>query len=524
MPNVETITVYLLKGSVEAAADALRPAADNYSRHEVRAGETVGVVYVAEFEDKEPDWVRLLAPVTQPPVADYTSTTGALLVLSAEGRWFAITFGHGRHLLDPQMYVRRFGLRVALNAVDPARLRGAQARSFNDYALHTARQVSRLSGVEALELDLERDLVTSMSGSVLDTTLGKRVEGRDSVALTAEIDVEGFAGTCARLLRESERTAYKRHYPWIDRVEELTDAGEIEGFELAAASALGQLRFAEFDLFPPELLPEEIVQFQLFPGEGGLVVVEPDASLLRFPVRSTMDAASAKSALERYKLIGIDVNGGEVARWQFWECLHHEFQEGGHTIVLDGGRWYRVGQSFADQVEQFTQTLVSSGLALPAAVRGEAEGTYNERAATGGGMALLDKQLVRLAGQTGIEPCDLLSPNGHFIHVKHRKGGSGPLSHLFGQALVSAECLVGESEFREKLREKLNPQFAGLITEPPVASNHPIVLGLITKASVPGHPARHLPFFSKVYLRQTVRRLTSMSFDVYVDEIPTPIA
>jgi uncharacterized protein (TIGR04141 family) len=94
---------------------------------------------------------------------------------------------------------------------------------------------------------------------------------------------------------------------------------------------------------------------------------------------------------------------------------------------------------------------------------------------------------------------------------------------LFGQALVSAECLVGEAEFRDKLREKLSPQFAGLITEPPVAANHPAVLGLITKSPVAGSPAQDLPFFSKVFLRQTVRRLTSMNFEVYVDEIPTPM-
>jgi uncharacterized protein (TIGR04141 family) len=81
MPNIETITVYLLKESVEATADAVRSSADNYSQHTVRAGETVGTVFVAEFDDKEPAWVRLLNPVTQPPVADDTSSTGALLVI-----------------------------------------------------------------------------------------------------------------------------------------------------------------------------------------------------------------------------------------------------------------------------------------------------------------------------------------------------------------------------------------------------------------------------------------------------------
>jgi uncharacterized protein (TIGR04141 family) len=126
--------------------------------------------------------------------------------------------------------------------------------------------------------------------------------------------------------------------------------------------------------------------------------------------------------------------------------------------VLDGGRWYRIGQRFANDIEQFIQNLGPSGLGLPSALRGETEGNYNERVASVNGLALLDKRLIRIAGQSAIEACDLFSSDGHFIHVKHRKGGSAPLSHLFGQALVSAECLVREPEFRTKLRESLMNQ------------------------------------------------------------------
>jgi uncharacterized protein (TIGR04141 family) len=518
--STETITVYLLKESVTKAEDALKPDVANYTAHDVSAGETSGVLYVLQFDAKEPDWVRLLRPVTQPPVDKLSQSTGALLVLSAAERWFALSFGHGRHLLDPQVYVRRFGLRVALNTADPSKLRGAQARSFNDYVLHTSRQVSRLSGVEALELDLERDLVTSVSGEMLDSTFGKRIEGCDAVSLTAELDVSAFAAVCARLLGESKREAYKNTYPWIDRVEELTDTQTIESLEASAATTLGEQRFSEFDLFPPELVSGEIVKFRLYPRNGGLIVIEPDSGLLRYPIPSAMDHVTAKEALERYKLVGVDANDEDIKRWSFWECLHYESQQASHTVVLDGGRWYRVEQDLADDVERFIGKLTASGLELPIADRDNREGEYNERAASSKGMALLDKQLIRLSGQSPIEPCDLLSKEGHFVHVKRRKG-SGPLSHLFGQALVSAECLVREKEFRDKLREKLSPGFAALIHEPAAAADHPIVLALITKSTVAGSPAAQLPFFSKVFLRQIVRRLNSMSFKVYVDEIPT---
>jgi uncharacterized protein (TIGR04141 family) len=520
----ETITVYLLKRHVSSPSEALREGPEGYREHVVAAGRTTGTLYVAQVEDREPSWVRLLAPVTQPPVAETARTTSALLVIRASTRWFAITFGQGRHLLDPGSYVRRFGLRVALNAADSTKLRGAQARSFNEYALHTQRQVSRLSSVEALELDVERDLVTALSGALMDPALGTRIEGRDAVRLTADLDVRALKRICTKLLQESKRTSYRNSYPWIDNVEEITDPAVIAGLEEDAAKKLGERRFEEFDVFPPELVSGEIVQFRTYPVLGGLIVVEPDASLLGHAITSQMSGEQAEAALRRYKLIGIDVDGKEVDRWSFWDCLHHEIKGARETVVLDSAQWYRVRRDFVKGVERFVRDLGPSGLNLPPALRTEDEGEYNARVASERAMALLDKQLVRLPGLSPIEPCDLLSGEGHVIHVKRRKGGSGPLSHLFAQALVSCESILEEPEFRIQLREKLNtiePALEALISEPPDATTLPVVLGLITKSPTAGHTARYLPFFSKVALRQTVKRLRATNFQVFVDEIPT---
>jgi uncharacterized protein (TIGR04141 family) len=77
--------------------------------------------------------------------------------------------------------------------------------------------------MEALELDTERDLVTSMAGSVADPDLGRRIEGRDSVRLTAQLDASDLASACARLLHASQQTTYRKYYPWIDNIEEITD-------------------------------------------------------------------------------------------------------------------------------------------------------------------------------------------------------------------------------------------------------------------------------------------------------------
>jgi uncharacterized protein (TIGR04141 family) len=136
---------------------------------------------------------------------------------------------------------------------------------------------------------------------------------------------------------------------------------------------------------------------------------------------------------------------------------------------------------------------------------------------------MLDRNTITLPGRTAIEPCDLFSNAGHFVHVKRRKRGSAPLSHLFAQSVVSATLLLQEQQYRHEVRvrvENLRPGFGALIAEPPAASSHPVVLALMTDAGRTGNVADELPFFTKVFLRQNVRVLRAMGFAVHLDEIP----
>lgn len=522
MARVHTVSIYLLKADIAAAREALREDTDQLTEHTLRAPNAEGVVFVGPPQEREPDWVGLLRQVTDPPVQARSHTTSAVLVLRTAGRWFAITFGHGRTFLDPARYERRFGLKVALNTVDPALLRRAQARTFNDHALHTQRQVSRLSRIEALELDIERDLVVALGGTLADEQLGRRVEGRDAARLTAELDAGTLAGKCGELLAASQQTGYRTEFPWIDTIEEVVDPAEIAELENRAAEQLGRRQFGDFDLFPPELVTEEIVSYRLRPPHGGLVVVEPDSSLLNYPVNAPMSGAAARAAVEHHKLIAVDGSGDEVGGWSFWDCLHLEMLLHDRRVVLDAGRWYRIAKSFADEVDAFAAALPSSGLALPPANRDEEEGDYNSRAAQVAGFALLDQQTIRLPGRTAIEACDLFGLGGQIIHVKRRKGGSSPLSHLIGQAAVSADLLLDEPQFRAGMRARLaaaRPGFEQYLADPIRAAEHPIVLALITNTDATGRVATDLPFFTKVFLRQNVRRLRNMGFDVFIDEI-----
>lgn len=83
-----------------------------------------------------------------------------------------------------------------------------------------------------------------------------------------------------------------------------------------------------------------------------------------------------------------------------------------------------------------------------------------------------------------VEFCDLYSKSLDIVHVK-QYGGSSVLSHLFNQAVVSAECFLYESTFRDKLNYLVPVGFKLSDTSlAPVAKQHIVCLAIMSKVSL----------------------------------------
>ncbi len=138
-------------------------------------------------------------------------------------------------------------------------------------------------------------------------------------------------------------------------------------------------------------------------------------------------------------------------------------------------RIQEIDKSFMNGVDSTLAMVALSDLEFPGVyvweeggkAKIETEGDYNERAAVEQGFFLLDKKLVKCTQTTSpIELCDLLTQDKQLVHVKHRKGGSAGLSHLFSQGSVSAEVMLGDKGFRKKARtvlRRVNPRARDLV-------------------------------------------------------------
>src|SRR5690348_17055457 len=115
------LTFYLVKQEINdfAAVIANKPGIQTFELGAAQGLPFEGRLVVRPPHQNQPWWVRWLAD-TVPPIAGFlNASNAAVIVLRAVDRMFVVTFGYGRGLMVLDAFERDFGLRVALNIVDP---------------------------------------------------------------------------------------------------------------------------------------------------------------------------------------------------------------------------------------------------------------------------------------------------------------------------------------------------------------------------------------------------------------------
>ena len=106
-----------------------------------------------------PEWSKFLELSADERRALRNRSTYALLFIPVDDRWFCITFGMGHVKLDTSSIENNFGLRVALNELDPDQLRSIDIRKPDSNTLMRRSQTSRGSEQSIFGIDTDQDIV-----------------------------------------------------------------------------------------------------------------------------------------------------------------------------------------------------------------------------------------------------------------------------------------------------------------------------------------------------------------------------
>lgn len=489
-----------------------------------------GVLYVDAPVAQPPGWQAFVNSGLIRPLNLKNRHASAVLFVGTAEHWFALPFGFGRHLLNPECIERSFGLRVTLNSVDPALLRSIDTRTVDEMTVQTRRQASRSSSMDAFGVDVTRDILGGVTGRPRDTNIAPTMTGADPLVLQARMQFSELGDLCKELLGAYSREDYRQNFPWIDHMRHVKEAALRSSLDDELVATLKARTLGKAHLAAPDQIAWANVA-------GFRYSIDQQAAPLRSEIDLSdyLDAQDARRGvnaplvLKRLHEDRVSAHAADsdqpLSRWPIYRCVVFETVFAGNIYVLSGGLWYEIERTYADEVARqvhLIPELPASDLCLPVAEEGEYEGDYVQRAAPimtaglGVHVEVLDRKLVRCAGASSdIEVCDLLTELGQFIHVK-RRTRSSTLSHLFAQGTTSAEAFVGDPTFRQAARARIpgSPCASqGILPDTaPKTSNYSVIYAIVAPGA--GPLADALPFLSRVNLSSAFRRLRSWGYEV----------
>ncbi|WP_435582348.1 DUF6119 family protein [Amycolatopsis thermoflava] len=525
---------------------------NRFSTETVNIAGIDGLFVYGEIPNDEPAWTKHAVSVTSFHFSVRNQTSAGLLLLridKSDDHAYCISWSMGHLLINSTHIDDGFGLRFALRKADPDDVRSLTSHSI-DTVPRTAR-TSVIGGAPLGSFGLEEigEIVSRFVGQVSSEGLSCYVKpssikvGDKTIAGSPKkITVRGadslgipLAKSPSELITDLklidsivEKSAPREELKHLENTQPLRPGNpKIELLEQQLAndlciggSGLALSWPAEFDEEPGEVSkyrmsntgagrPREFDELELDCFLEILDEVEPDLRLRR--LRSIKVQARAEGGTPMTREIPGD-------RW-----LTYQLDFGEQRYVLHRGRWYNVGGAYLDMLKAKVERIFSnkssvSLRAWPKQVKqkksdgAEYIGWANERVyndhvmGSVSGFVSLDRKLVYTAQHPGgFEACDLLSPEGYLVHVK-RLDDSVAASHLFNQAMNSAEALRRQPDALEKFRAKVESVSGGRRKLPADYRPSVVVIAFAGKGASPGD----LFTFSQVSLSRCADRIDSL--------------
>lgn len=515
-PPQVTLNIFLIKEDV-GDVDAFLPKRAALEKHAlVKDGVSIGELYVRKPHSNPPSWGRFFAHYIDPKDLGKSSSTAAVLVMQVGGRWFAITFGQGRFLLQPESWEESFGLRVTLNSAAQDKIKSIDKLSFDALSTHSKVQSSQEAAPQDFGLDVEQDLVRAVTGTPDDKSLGHRVSGMDALRACVSVSLEMLPDLLGRYTAKFRSKAYQKNFPWIDNIAEVSRASRRDELDQRLVALIKARPIERCWMAVPEIVEWANIDGFRF-GRSKPHPKYDDIHLDNFLQELRDPDQVTINQLRQHRVLCIGDDDQLIHQWPVYKCIYCELDVDKESYLLSGGKWYRVTRDFVAEVNAAFAGIPRYPVGFPE-YDDASEGEYNARvaAAEPGRFALMDKKLVTY-GTGRFEFCDLYTRDKDIVHVK-RYGGSSVLSHLFAQGTNSGELFRTQADFRASVNNLLPAahRFADAGKRPEY-DEFQVVFAVVSDAA--GDDLT-IPFFSRLNLRSAARRLAGYGYRVAVAKIP----
>lgn len=525
-------TIYRLRGLQELNA-AIRPkylTGDAFSERTTQVEGREALLVAGAMRRERSSWSERLSTLAGQPVEVGNETAAAVLVIKdSEDTAYALSYGMGFQLLEPSAIDHGFGMRIAVRTASPDAIQSLTRteldhRSRTDRSSIPAGEVLRGFGIGDFG-----EIITRISGAA---ELPGLTAGSGAIRIRAADALSVPLGKTQRqLISDLDaistvlELAPKPELQMLEQFVRVKQPAMIETLEASLRTALLDADGSRLALgWPHERVNENgTPTSHLISGVGRSQTVTDDLPALEtlVAVLTAKNAADPLAAASTVKVhLFRDADGEEpisgaipALNWLFFETTIES-----KRYCLFDSRWYAMDNDYADRLVHHTAEIFNRPPAvnLPDwdASQLAKEIDYNQFAAAQTGAAVLDQKLVKTPQHPrGFEACDLITPDGDLIHVKHTPK-SASASHLIAQAVVSTDALRYDNDARTETRRRVAA--AGGVADWVPDKPKSVVLGMARSKPI---NAADLFTFTQVTLTRLDRELASADITLTVSPI-----
>jgi uncharacterized protein (TIGR04141 family) len=534
---------YLLKPDLPRIESALRqqyrpPTSDGHGGGRTRMSRLApnpslpGVeAFFHAKSEKVPPWAKALKGLF-PELSSALNTSNRLVIfLPVRERYFAVCFGYGSSTLEWSAVEANFGLRFAARRVNPGSIRSYRSRRIDASGRTQSIQMPLGSDIRDLDAPFDGEFVRQLAGELDNTGLAFEgigaVVASDAVMFKAATDLMKVRSTLETMLDEVENRPVKDGLEFVDSLEPLKSSSEsVKSLDQLLASRIFSglpksapvvdvgSAFEDLNVYllefctPDEVDVNDIARVVIYKKEIRETLPSLDLDGLRAAL-AAMKIRLGVRALHDVRIAAYDENDDAVSmhtplrNWIIFEAGDEE-----KRYILTLGRWFALAENYTIQLNEDLKKIpiIKDEFSLPVwPSKFSSETEYNKWAPAQCNETLISLDTVDIRAEDGdeVEVCDLLHRDGYLIHVKSYTG-SQTLSHLFSQALVSVQLLLGDDVYRANFHSAvsaIDSSFSEVAKKVPQRITYAIAF------TVDRNIPLDLPSFSKVNLRDFYRRL-----------------
>ncbi len=493
--------------------------------------------YIKRNSPNKPIWLSKIKELFD--VEDIVNVSNSFIFfVETDARIFAFTNGYSNSVIDYSKIEWDFGVIVALNLLTGNEIRGIDTRKMS-LSTHQRREIASVgTNLNEYEFDFNQELLDSITGRSLKNSFGKSITGKESLHINAEINLSEIKDYCKKILEVYNKKDYMRKFPFYGNLIIIKDDDIYEKFLNEFKLVLKEKNTDKIQFLYPDIDDftfynyrfiynrkrkdyDDITMENLFDFIDEKNIDIDEFELKKFKIKISYEERIKEYSLSDYLVLEFENSGHKYIHTKniiyqidnkFYESINSEIDACEKVEIDDIGLLPICEKSF-----RYIKGKFSKGL--------EYEGPYNEIVSklNSKNFVCLDKNNFRNFPERPkdqVEICDIITKNKYFICNKFYKHTSSHLSHLFMQGLVSATMLCEVKAYREKINKSVLVPFGENFINVNNLNRSEITFVYGIGLEKEGKISELLPFFSKISLRQNIRDLKKLDYNIQLVRIP----